>query len=125
MPNAVKPSIKSFAPFVPQKFILSVVRGQDADYPVSCHMRKGKGCLKASWRRKSDVSEGHWAHAIKKLDTFEGDVSTPLVFIRVTMDETGDVQEYNRDVVTAYPLERSRRCFPLRPDPVRSSHNVI
>ena len=80
------------------------------------------------------MSEGHWAHAIKKLDTFEGDVSTPLVFIRVTMDETGDVQEYNRDVVTAYPLERSRRRFPppstfvhspLWPDPVRSSHNVI
>ena len=70
-------------------------------------MRKGKGCLNASWRRKSDVSEGHWAHAIKKLNTFEGDVSTSVVFIRGTMDETGDVQEYNRDVVTstADPLE--------------------
>ena len=70
-------------------------------------MRKGKGCLNASWRPKSDVSEGHWAHAIKKVDTFEDDVSTPLVFIRGTMDETGDVQEYNRDVVTstADPLE--------------------
>lgn len=53
--------------------------------------------------RKSDVSEGHWsAHAIKKLVTFEGDVSTSLVvFIRVA---TGDAQEYK----VTYPLEEPR-----------------